>query len=220
MTYATGSTPASEDQINDGTLNWGDLTQSGAKGFNTDLFLGQSFSVIVNFVGREDTTGLSAQPPCTNPGHTCNVATASGVMYDPDGPGGLGEQGPLPSKTAQDDAQIIAPTAVALAESSASYVDAQARLHWRTLNESDVFGFHIYRSGNRAPVERLTAEMIQSQKPGQSDGASYNYTDTTVKVGKRYTYAVEFIGAVGPLGQQAIGEVFTGARIFLPEVGR
>lgn len=220
MTYV-GSTPNSEDQINDGTLNWGDLTQSGAKGFNADLAPGQSFSVIVNFVGRADTTGLPAQAPCTVFGHTCNVATVSAAKYDPDGPGGVGEQGPLPPKSAWDDVQIIVPTAIALSDRVVSYTGGAVELSWRTANESDLIGFHIYRSENGGEAVRLTDALLSAQKPGQSDGAIYAYTDArSVETGKRYRYVLEFIGASAPLGQEAIGEVQTGARIFLPTIGR
>ena len=217
LTY-TGSTPSSENNVNDGTINWNDLT-STPNGFGVDLAAGQNFVVIVNFVGIADTTALAAQTPCADAGHTCNVATASGVKYDPDGPGPLGEQGPLPPKQDWDDVQVIVPTSVSVVDAQLTYA-AGVHLQWRTVNESDILGFHIYRSENGSEFARLTEALVPAQKPGQSDGARYAYTDGTVEMGKRYGYALEFIGASGALGQEVIGEVLTGARIFLPNVGR
>lgn len=54
LTYVS-SVPPSQDTISDGVLDWNDLTGTPA-GFGVDLAPGQSFVVIVNFVGRADTT--------------------------------------------------------------------------------------------------------------------------------------------------------------------
>jgi len=210
LTYI-GATPP-PDATNPGQLDWTDLTGPPASGFGVDLGVGQSFALMVEFVGTQDTTALPG-------GVTINTASVRNAFYDPDGPGGIAPQ-PLPDKSATAPAKIVAPTAVALAEASASYADAQAILRWRTANESDLVGFHIYRSVDGGAAVRLTDGLIVAQKPGQSDGASYDYTDATVETGKRYSYVVEFIGASGPLGQEAIGEVTAWAHIFLPTVGR
>lgn len=210
LTYV-GATPP-PDAPNPGQIDWNDLTGTAASGFGVDLDVGQSFDLIVEFVGTTDTTGMPG-------GVTYNTATVRNAFYDPDGPGGVPPQ-PIPDKSATAPAKIIAPTAVALAEASASYADAQASLRWRTLNESDLVGFHIYRSVDGGEAVRLTDGLIAAQKPGQSDGASYDYTDASVETGKRYLYTVEFVGADAPLGQEVIGEVLTGAKLFLPTVGR
>lgn len=211
LTYI-GATPVHSSAA-PGQVDWDDLTSSPPTGFGVDLAVGQSFALLVEFVGTQDTTALPG-------GVTINTATVRNAFYDPDGPGGIPPQS-IPDKSATAPAKIVAPTAVALAEASASYADAQAILRWRTANESDLVGFHIYRSVDSGAAVRLTEDrLIAAQKPGQSDGASYDYTDTSVETGKRYIYALEFVGTGGPLGQAAIGEVLTGARLFLPTVGR
>jgi uncharacterized repeat protein (TIGR01451 family) len=66
LTYGFGgsfSTPASDDNVNDGTLNWSDVTGSGS------LAPGAFTDVIVNFTARASTLGLPNQ-------QTLNTATA------------------------------------------------------------------------------------------------------------------------------------------------
>lgn len=220
ITYLTyvSSVPQSDDNNNDGVINWSDLTGTPA-GFGIDLAPNQSFEIVVSFVGIEDTTGQSAQAPCTVDGNTCNVASVSGVLWDPDGPGGVPEQGPLPPKSDYDDVQIIVPTAVALADRSASY-DGAVQLYWRTVNESELLGFNLYRSENGGPAVRLNDTLLLAQRTGQSDGAPYDYRDAAVERGKRYSYRLELIGMNGAMGQSDIGAVWTGAQLFLPAVNR
>ena len=206
-----GATPA-PDLPNAGQLEWTDLTGNTNSGFGADLQPGGSFVVHVYFVGTMDTTSLPG-------GVTENTATVQGAYYDPDGPGGT-PQVNVPDKTAKASVQVIASTAVALADTSLAYADDAAHIGWQTVNESDLIGFFLYRSADGGAQERVHGEMIPAQKPGQSDGAAYSYTDRGVEAGKRYSYAVEFVGVDGALGRQAIGDLFTGARIFLPTVGK
>ncbi len=205
------STPSANTSASS-QLEWTDLTAATANGFGRDLGPGDVFAVVVTFVALTDTSAFPG-------GVTINTATVQGASYDPDGPGGSSPQS-LPDKSATAGVGIVNPTSVALAEASASYVDAQARLQWRTVNESDVIGFHIYRSENGGERVKLTDALIQASQPGQSSGASYLYTDSSVEFGKRYSYFVEMIGTNGPMSLEAIGEVTAGGRIFLPTVGR
>lgn len=218
LTYL-GSTPASEDQINDGAINWGDLTQAGAKGFNTDLFPGQSFSIIVNFVGRADTTALPAQSPCTMAGHTCNVATASGVKYDPDGPGGVGEQGPLPPKSAWDKVQIVVPTGVDVVDALATGESWGVSVKWQSANESDLIGFHVIRTGPEGR-QTLNSELIPARSSGQATSNHYTFTDASVTSGADYSYLLQVVRADGDMSEMALGSITAKWYLFASNVSR
>ena len=56
LTYL-GATPASDDNVDDGVINWSDLTES----FNANLSPSQSFEVIVRFRAKESTGTTQAQ---------------------------------------------------------------------------------------------------------------------------------------------------------------
>ncbi|MCL4835099.1 MAG: MSCRAMM family adhesin SdrC [Caldilineaceae bacterium] len=218
LTYV-GSTPMSEDQINDGTINWGDLTQSGTKGFNADLAPGQSFGVIVHFVGRADTTGLPAQPPCTRAGYTCNVVTVSGVKYDPDGPGGVGEQGPLSPKSAWADVQIVVPTGVDVMNATASGEAYGVSLGWQTQNETNLIGFNVVRvDGDGRQV--LNSELIPAQASGQPAGSSYGFIDSAVLPGTSYDYLLEIVRTDSEPTELSLGSVTAKWYLFMSQVSR
>ncbi|RME50549.1 MAG: hypothetical protein D6790_21065, partial [Caldilineae bacterium] len=199
-----GATPSPADLVNDGTIDWPDLTTAVG-----DLAPGDSASVVVTFVGRADTTALTD-------GVTINTATAHDLQQT----GGA----PLPDRSDTAPVQIIAPTAVLLADRVLVYRSGVVNIRWSTVNESDVFGFHIYRGEYRGEqngeLVRLTQDMIPAQKPGQNAGAAYEYLDATVQAGKHYRYVLEFVSGSGPAGQTKLGEVLTGGQIFLPTVNR
>lgn len=214
-----GSVPPTENNINDGVINWNDLTGT-PKGFGVELAPGQSFAIVVSFVGIADTTGLAAQTPCVEDGNTCNVATVAGAKYDPDGPGGIPEQGPLPPKSAHDDVQIIVPTSVSLTNRLLTYDGNVAGLGWASVDESDIAGFYIYRSDFGNPAVAITDQMIPAQAAGQSRGAVYTYMDTTVETNQRYDYYLEVVTFDAQRYQRYLGRLLTGSRILLPSVTR
>lgn len=220
-TYLTfvGSVPATDDQINDGLLNWGDLTQFGTKGFGADLLPGQSFSVIVTFVGRADTTTLPAQSPCTEFGKTCNIAAVVGAKYDPDGAGGVPEQGPLPTKSAWDDVQIMVPTGLDVVDATAgSWVDG-ITLAWRTVNEAKIVGFNIYRTGPEGR-QQLNSQLLPTLVGGQTSGSTYQFTDSSVSVGNSYEYTLETVYADSEAKETYLGSVMAMRYLFLSHIAR
>jgi len=87
-----GSTPATNDNINDGQLDWNDLTLTEG-----DLAPGDTIEVIVHFTAIADTTVLAAQSPCVNGGESCNVAAVNNAMAGSD---------PVPSVEDSDDVII------------------------------------------------------------------------------------------------------------------
>jgi hypothetical protein len=81
---------------------------------------------------------------------------------------------------------------------TASY--GKVKLKWETASEIDNAGFHIMRAvgddwkdGDYSTVIRLTDKLI----PAKGDGASYSYTDSNVKSGVTYYYALEDIDLFG-----------------------
>ncbi|MEM7132615.1 MAG: SdrD B-like domain-containing protein [Chloroflexota bacterium] len=71
---ARGATPATDDNIDDGVLNWSNLLEG-----TTGLAPGESMMVVIHFTARAETSGLAAAAPCGNAGQTCNVTELPGV---------------------------------------------------------------------------------------------------------------------------------------------
>lgn len=195
-----------------GQVDWNDLTVNPPSGFGVDLAVGQSFAMIVEFVGTQDTTGLPGQV-------TYNTATVRNAFYDPDGPGGVPPQ-PIPDKSAQAPAKVVSPTGVQVVTGVLYYSETYADIYWQTSSEIDVAGFHIYRSADGGPMERLTGDLIPAQRGGQSNGAEYTYTDHQIKTGTTYTYELESVGLSGSTQRTPLGVLIAGPRIYLPAVQR
>jgi hypothetical protein len=81
--------PLPNDYLDDGQLDWRDLTAPAPYGFGTDLAPGASFIVVITFT--------AAYP--TYPTPTENSATIHNAKADPDGPGGVLLEIALPEKT-------------------------------------------------------------------------------------------------------------------------
>jgi uncharacterized repeat protein (TIGR01451 family) len=217
LTYVT-SVPPSQDTISDGVLNWNDLTSTPA-GFGVDLAPGQSFVVIVNFVGREDTTTLPAQAPCTVPGNTCNVASVAGAKYDPDGSGPLPELGPLPPQSAHDDVQIVVPTGVDVVDATATgWVDG-VTVGWRTENETNIVGFNLIRVGMDGQ-QTLNNELILAQSSGQATGSAYEFVDGGVIPGAGYAYRLQVVRTDSEPTEMPLGQVTAHWYVFVSHIAR
>ena len=90
------------------------------------------------------------------------------------------------------------PLAVILARFEAIPGDGVVQIVWETVMETNLQGFHVWRGLSPSqPAERLTQDMIPSQSPGSSQGASYSYTDTAVEAGQTYYYWLEDIDLSG-----------------------
>jgi len=93
------------------------------------------------------------------------------------------------------------PTAVELAWFGASSRDGVTVVEWETATELDNLGFNLYRTDAPnvlpGPGERLNANLIPSQSPGDSWGASYAYPDETAAADTTYYYWLEAINDKG-----------------------
>lgn len=205
--------PASVDANDDGQLDWSDLTVS----FGQDLAPNQAFVVKVRFFGFHDTTALPT-------GATVNTATVQGART---------RSVPAPNPPpATDDVAIIAPTAVTLAEQKVIYTSDRVELHWSTVSEVDVVGYHLLRQDMTTPELRhgtanvwirLTEQMITAHKAGQSTGATYAYVDATAQADHTYRYLLEVIDRTGQVSYNELGnsgQANPQALLFLPLLHR
>ena len=89
-----------------------------------------------------------------------------------------------------------------LAVTLASFVaEAQADgvgLSWETTSEIGNAGFNLYRAASTSgPQTRLNADLIPSQAPGSTQGALYEYLDSSVVAGQSYWYWLESVDVSG-----------------------
>ena len=192
LTYVNAD-PASDDNNDDGVINWSDLTVS----FGQDLAPGDSFSVVVNFTAKAATDQL--------PNHqTINTATAHDVKADPDGPNG--PNGPIaPLDDQSDDAPvgILNPVGEPMGGFSAITSGGSVQLRWQSESESNILGFNILRKSGTGSYERVNDSLIFARNAGADAGASYRFIDRSVS-GGAYTYQLEIVrldGGVERYGQ-------------------
>jgi chemotaxis protein CheY-P-specific phosphatase CheC len=221
----TTLTPDFTDTTN-GFVRWNDITGAG------QLAPGASIIVRVKFQAMADTTSLTnGQAPCNTPQQTCNEAwvrnstdpAPKGPTVDPDGPNGpLGDNNPpgdqekLEPKNSFDGVKIINPTSVTLA---GSVMEAQADrmiLSWSTINETEIAGFNIYRLSANSEWTKLNSNLIDAQKIGQPNGASYSFTDMGQTFGVNVTYKIEVV----MVGGRTESEILSKLYIFLPSTQR
>ncbi|MEM7534671.1 MAG: SdrD B-like domain-containing protein [Chloroflexota bacterium] len=195
LTYLR-ATPSSNSTGDTGQVLWTDLTASGANGFGADLGPGQSFSVDVFFVTALDTSSL----PNTATINTAIVFTA----------------------TATDTVRIYNATSILIADHHVDTTDDRVALHWTTLDESDISGFHIERinqaTGASVPLTKDNM-FITSQFAGQTQGTAYAYLDTTAEAGIIYRYVLHMMATDGSMMVAELGTARVGGwMVYLPVV--
>ncbi len=101
----------------------------------------------------------------------------------------------LPGETNNTlDFGYIIPTAVGLADLSASHTDAGILVQWTTVSEQDHAGFVVWRSAEAAQHGKPVSELL----PAHNDpaGSSYQYLDRTVRDGAWF-YWLEAVDSAG-----------------------
>jgi hypothetical protein len=200
LTYGFGpnfATPDTVDHVNDGVLNWTDLTALAPYGWGTseidgDLAPGATQVVEISFTARSDTSALG-------PDGVANIVTVSNALADPDGPDGpLPPLAPLPpSEPASAYVQIYTPTGVVLEWFDAAMTDGAMLVNWRTASEAGVLGFNVLRRpAAEAVFTAANAEFILAHYPGEERGAAYAFRDEGLGAGE-YVYRLEGIGLDG-----------------------
>ncbi len=202
------TTVAADDGLNDGRLDWGDLTAQVG-----DLApAGQansSLTLVITFIPLADTGGLADfQTPVT--------ALAHQVHMDPDGPGGAGESAiPLADRAATAGTTIIYPTATTVVESRLTPTASGVLITWRTVTEATLVGFNLVRIEADGSSVRLNTTMIPARGAGQPGGVLYEWEDATLStLGK--IYILEVVDADGTISQRIIDPVAAERVLFLP----
>ena len=192
LTYLR-AVPATVDNINDGEVNWRDLTAT----FGAIPPRG-TVNVVVWFKGIKDTSGLKPTMK------TLNVATAYNVWADPDGPNGPDASSlALPDKTDDAPVGITVPTGVSLAGFSATPAPDGIAVGWETVEELNIAGFNVLRQAGDGEFVILNSELLFAQNAGANQGAAYSFMDTAAPEGI-LTYVLQVVrldGSVETLGE-------------------
>ena len=182
------ASPASRDNINDGTINWSDLTVA----LGADLAPGKSLSVGIWFTTVKDTTRLlpDSRTPIT--------VTISGALADPDGPTGpLVPSIPLPTQQFITRMRIMDPTALHLEGLAATPQGDRIYVRWSTVNEASILGFNVLRAqvyhGVASNFTIRNAPILIASYAGSNRGEAYAFADEDVEVDTSYRYMLEVI---------------------------
>ena len=177
----------SNDNDNDGQIDWTDVLNPALGGPGPLAPDGGSVSLVVTFTAVKDTSDIL-------PGkETENKAKAHDVVSDPDGPNASA----LPTEVlleqvAKDTVLISKPTGLVLAELGAAAAEDGVWLSWQTANEAQVLGFNVLRQLDDGTLALVNAEPIFAQYAGANQGAAYTYLDAAVTPGV-YTYVLEIL---------------------------
>lgn len=95
------------------------------------------------------------------------------------------------NNTAYEPKDVGLPTAVELAWFDVTKAGTSGiTLGWETVNESDILGFKVYRSGKPGTLNKLLT-AVSTETIGDMSGAVYSYKDKAVKPFKTYYYWLE-----------------------------
>ena len=90
----------------------------------------------------------------------------------------------------------IPPTAI-LVSFNGKILPEAIQLNWETSNELWLVGFNLYRSNTQnGERQKVNSDLIIAKKPGQVDGATYDYYDG-IDPGKNYFYWLELVQVYG-----------------------
>jgi uncharacterized repeat protein (TIGR01451 family) len=163
------ASPYPDEDDDDGSLDWYDLTGPAPNGFGSNLLPGQSVSVTVVFTVANDISVTV---------NTAAVISATDAFGDPASGG-------------SDDYTIInVPTAAEVLYFRVdSITGRRVRLAWATATEIDNVGFKLYRAYEsvRAPAEVVA--YVPSQAHG--GGAAYAHTDIVPTDGTWWYWLVD-----------------------------
>ena len=177
LTYVD-ATPASDDNNDDGVIDWSDITASTGE----DLAPGESVSIIVNFTAKATTEGLSGN-------ETTNTATTHDVIADPDSATGPTAAALVQSNSSAAPVNIVNPVGLTLESAFAHATSHAILLHWRTLDESNIIGFNLVLY-NHNKTRIVTSNFIFAQHSGADRGSSYNFLDVDPSIQGKYVLEI------------------------------
>ena len=187
VTYSTiylsylGALPPSNDDTDDGLIQWRDLTGGG-----DPLAPGNSRQVVVTFRGLRDTSSL--------PGSRATAtATVRGAWANRTGATIAGSDVLLPEGSGTAGVRIFAPTGVGVTRFGVGPAPGGVAVKWATANEASIMGFAVLRrpvGGGAYTV--VTPELLVAEHAGTNQGDAYQYVDL-VATGAAWEYAVQVV---------------------------
>ena len=179
------STPISVDNLDDGQIDWNDLTVALG-----DVPPGGSVQATVRFTAKADTTTLQNS-------QTINQAIVSGALIDLDGPTGpLPPAGPTTPKNDTEPVQVIQPTGITLAGFSVAAADGGILVTWNTVSEHNIVGFKVARGS------ASLGDFVNAAKAGTNEGTTYKFLDKQPGTGR---YALEVYKLDGSVERVDLG---------------
>ncbi len=209
-----GASPAPDSLDDTGAVIWADglagVSGGGlAPAAAGELAPGESTQILVTFGGNGDSTLLPDET-------TLFTVTLMGGSADPDGSAGAIAPLPVIGQSAQNGGVIIVnPTGVQLVESLAKATADGVDLSWRTVDESRVVGFHVWRQAGTGDAVRITADPLAARFGGQPTGAGYSMFDPTPLDGTT-RYELEILLRDGLSQRRPLGTAGGGFMIFMP----
>lgn len=177
------------------TPTFADLDDDG----DLDALVGENDGNLRYFQNTGSATSPAFAAPATNPFGLSDVGRFSAPTFaDLDGDGDLdGVVGEYYGDVVYFE-NTTTPLAVTVAGFTATADGEQVLLRWETVAETNNQGFHLFRSTSASEVgERITAQLVPSQAPGSSEGASYEWVDADVAAGTTYYYWLEAVDLDG-----------------------
>ncbi|MBN1318985.1 MAG: DUF11 domain-containing protein, partial [Anaerolineales bacterium] len=195
------ATPSPVNLVNDGNLEWADLTGPAPGGLSIDLEPDAAFEVVVVF----------------NVTRRISVTTNSAIVA-----GASDEFGNTLAEIADSETLVDVPTAVDILYFRSYRENDRIVLEWETAWEWNNWGFHIYRGETYRLGDAEEIAFVLGQGWGQLGGSVYRYIDTDVVSGETYTYWLEdedLQGSRWITGGPLMVSVYT-SRLYLPVVLR
>ncbi len=203
------SEPPSDDNIDDGVLDWADAL-SGAP-----LAPDAGRVITITFTATQDSSNLPD-------GQTVMMVTAYHAKADPDGPSEpIPPAEELPPLQIETVLKLMGPTGVVVSDFRVSRMGNQALLQWRTENEARVLGFNLLRSeGLYGSFHPINKALIPAQHPGQSQGARYRFVDDTALSDQIYRYQLQILTPEGTTQLASEALLPPASRLFMPWFAR
>jgi len=179
LSYA-GAVPPSHDNVNDGLIQWRDLTTVFSA-----LAPGVGVTVTARFNALADTSFLPG-------GRTAVTATVQGAWANPAGPTLSGSLLLLSAQSSAVGVRVILPTGLTVTGLAAMRAPAGVAVTWQTANEARLAGFEVLRrttgGGNPGAWRVVSPALIVAEHAGASQGGEYIFLDRTAAATERYEY--------------------------------
>ncbi|MEM7128150.1 MAG: SdrD B-like domain-containing protein [Chloroflexota bacterium] len=210
LEYRATETAPPADSANNGILTWTDVLNS--LGDTDGLGISETVNVDVYFTTRADTSLLPALLPCSDRGHTPNLARSVGAVG-----GGVTVVEDADDQDC-DSVEILNPTAVQLASSSLTQTPDGVLVRWQVEEESNVVGFYIWKTNGL--VSTRSSELIPTPLNGQSrDAGSYEWLEAGATLKQGDVYMLEVVKSDGS-NERMVIDVVNGGEIFMPFIVR